>query len=351
MAAPGQRIHPAGSRPTDPRHAATAGRRRRSTPPASTTPAASGFVAHASGARSHEVVSMALEAVARVAHRGAASTDNSGDGAGLLTQIPHRLFYRDAYRLGLHLQPGLPFGVGAFFLPREPAGAGRGRRDGRARARRGRHSLPRLARRADQSRGARPDGARVVPGDPAGAGGPARAGGGRGGVGACALPRATRDGATGGGAKSARLLRLLPLLPHHRLQGAAHRDPAPRVLHRLPLSRVRERDRDLPPALLDQHAAELAAGPAVPAAGPQRRDQHAVGQPERDDHAAADAVVAGLGREDRAPARGHLARGQRLGQPRQRHGAAGALGPRRGPHVDDDGAAGVGEVRRPRSRR
>jgi glutamate synthase (NADPH/NADH) large chain/glutamate synthase (ferredoxin) len=79
-----------------------------------------GFVAHASGVRSHEVVSMALEAAARVAHRGAASTDNSGDGAGLLTQIPHRLFYRDAYRLGLHLQPGLPFGVGALFLPREP---------------------------------------------------------------------------------------------------------------------------------------------------------------------------------------------------------------------------------------
>ena len=67
------------------RHARPA---RRSTRLASTTPAASGFVAHASGARSHEVVSMALSAVARVAHRGAASTDNSGDGAGLLTQIP-----------------------------------------------------------------------------------------------------------------------------------------------------------------------------------------------------------------------------------------------------------------------
>jgi glutamate synthase domain-containing protein 1 len=62
--------------------------------------------------------------VARVAHRGAASTDNSGDGAGLLTQIPHRLFYRDAYRLGLHLQPGLPFGVGVFFLPQEPDALG-----------------------------------------------------------------------------------------------------------------------------------------------------------------------------------------------------------------------------------
>ena len=123
MAAPGQRIHPAGSRPTDPRHAATA--------PHEALDATRehdacgvGFVAQASGARSHEVVSMALSAVARVAHRGAASTDNSGDGAGLLTQIPHRLFYRDAYRLGLHLQPGLPFGVGSFFLPREPQALG-----------------------------------------------------------------------------------------------------------------------------------------------------------------------------------------------------------------------------------
>ncbi|MGH7703660.1 MAG: glutamate synthase central domain-containing protein, partial [Gemmatimonadales bacterium] len=78
-----------------------------------------GFVAHASGKRTPEVVRMALEAVARVAHRGAASTDNSGDGAGLLTQIPRRLFHREAYRLGLRLQPGIPFGVGSLFLPQE----------------------------------------------------------------------------------------------------------------------------------------------------------------------------------------------------------------------------------------
>ena len=119
MAATGQRIHPAGSRPSHPRHAATPA--SAAADPAREHDACGvGFVADASGARSHEVVSMALEAVARVAHRGAAATDNSGDGAGLLTQIPHRLFYRDAYRLGLHLQPGLPFGVGAFFLPAEP---------------------------------------------------------------------------------------------------------------------------------------------------------------------------------------------------------------------------------------
>jgi glutamate synthase (NADPH/NADH) large chain/glutamate synthase (ferredoxin) len=122
MAANGQRIHPAGSRRESPgpnRHAAVSAHEALD-PSREHDACGVGFVATASGARSHEVVGMALEAVARVAHRGAASTDNSGDGAGLLTQIPARLFYRDAYRLGLHLQPGLPFGVGAFFLPRPP---------------------------------------------------------------------------------------------------------------------------------------------------------------------------------------------------------------------------------------
>ena len=116
MAANGQRIHPAGSRQHPRRHAAT--------PAAASLDATRehdacgvGFVAAANGARTHEVVAMAVEAAARVAHRGAASNDLSGDGAGLLTQIPRRLFHRDSYRLGLHLQPGLPFGVGAFFLP------------------------------------------------------------------------------------------------------------------------------------------------------------------------------------------------------------------------------------------
>jgi glutamate synthase (NADPH/NADH) large chain/glutamate synthase (ferredoxin) len=126
MAATGQRIHPAGSRRTlpgsHPHAAVPAGQAL--DPSREHDACGVGFVATASGTRSHEVVGMALEAVSRVAHRGAASTDNSGDGAGLLTQIPARLFYRDAYRLGLHLQPGLPFGVGAFFLPRQPEALG-----------------------------------------------------------------------------------------------------------------------------------------------------------------------------------------------------------------------------------
>ena len=121
MAESGQRIHPAGFKPPAAnRHSATTGGAL--DPYRERDACGTGFVARASGVRSHEVVAMALEAVARVAHRGAASTDHSGDGAGLLTQIPHRLFFRDAYRLGLRLQPGRPFGVGAFFLPRDPDG-------------------------------------------------------------------------------------------------------------------------------------------------------------------------------------------------------------------------------------
>src|SRR5882672_8437635 len=68
-----------------------------------------GFVAHAGGERSHAVLEMALTAVARLAHRGAASNDHSGDGAGVLTQIPERLL----------AQSGAtgPLAVGMFFLP------------------------------------------------------------------------------------------------------------------------------------------------------------------------------------------------------------------------------------------
>src|SRR5438093_3533946 len=73
-----------------------------------------GFVARASGERSHDVMGLALQALARVAHRGAAASDSSGDGAGVLTQIPARLFGRDP-------EGGEPFAVGAFFLPRDPS--------------------------------------------------------------------------------------------------------------------------------------------------------------------------------------------------------------------------------------
>jgi len=70
-----------------------------------------GFVAHAGGERSHAVLEMALTAVARLAHRGAASNDHSGDGAGVLTQIPRRLLEIKSER------SGRPYALGMFFLP------------------------------------------------------------------------------------------------------------------------------------------------------------------------------------------------------------------------------------------
>src|SRR6266496_3894756 len=67
-----------------------------------------GFVARADGERTRDILSLALTAVARLAHRGAASNDKSGDGAGVLTQIPHRL---------LGVGPVERVALGMFFLP------------------------------------------------------------------------------------------------------------------------------------------------------------------------------------------------------------------------------------------
>jgi glutamate synthase (NADPH/NADH) large chain/glutamate synthase (ferredoxin) len=84
-----------------------------------------GFVAQASGARSATILRHALEALARVAHRGAQATDRSGDGAGVLTQIPVPFFQREAARLNLPLSAGRPFAVAMVFLPAEPGARAR----------------------------------------------------------------------------------------------------------------------------------------------------------------------------------------------------------------------------------
>jgi len=63
-----------------------------------------GFVARISGDASHEIVERALEALVRLEHRGAIAADGkSGDGAGVQTQLPKRLFVREAAQLGYRL--------------------------------------------------------------------------------------------------------------------------------------------------------------------------------------------------------------------------------------------------------
>lgn len=82
------------------------------------------FVADIKGRRSHQIVREALETLQNLLHRGACGSEaNTGDGAGILMQIPHRFFAREANRLGFDLpQPG-EYGVGMFFLPSEPESA------------------------------------------------------------------------------------------------------------------------------------------------------------------------------------------------------------------------------------
>jgi glutamate synthase (ferredoxin) len=80
-----------------------------------------GFVARISGEPSHDILSMALTALCNLAHRGAVSADGkSGDGAGVLTQIPQAFFARELARLGLPSE-AQPVGVAMLFLPQEAA--------------------------------------------------------------------------------------------------------------------------------------------------------------------------------------------------------------------------------------
>jgi glutamate synthase domain-containing protein 1 len=84
-----------------------------------------GFVADISGAPSRLVLDRALEAVVNLTHRGAVSADaKTGDGAGLLTQIPSAIFVPAAAALGGTVHNDGDLAVGVVFLPsRDPAPA------------------------------------------------------------------------------------------------------------------------------------------------------------------------------------------------------------------------------------
>jgi glutamate synthase (ferredoxin) len=77
-----------------------------------------GFVVNIKGEKSHEIVEQALMVLQNLDHRGACGCEeNSGDGAGVLIQIPHA-FLKDACAgLGFQLPDGGEYGVGMIFLP------------------------------------------------------------------------------------------------------------------------------------------------------------------------------------------------------------------------------------------
>ena len=79
-----------------------------------------GFVATLKRSPTHEVVSKALEVLARLAHRGAAGSDPcSGDGSGILLQIPHSFYERSMARAGFDLPLPGDYAVITCFLPRD----------------------------------------------------------------------------------------------------------------------------------------------------------------------------------------------------------------------------------------
>jgi glutamate synthase (ferredoxin) len=79
-----------------------------------------GFVAHVEGKRSHRVLEMGLEALCNHAHRGAVADDRkTGDGAGILTQLPHEFFNRELRRMGVEPVAPADLAVGQLFLNRQ----------------------------------------------------------------------------------------------------------------------------------------------------------------------------------------------------------------------------------------
>ena len=79
-----------------------------------------GFVAHIKGSKSHQMVLDALTILENMAHRGACGCENNtGDGAGILIQMPHAFLYDECLKKGIRLPAFGKYGVGMVFLPRE----------------------------------------------------------------------------------------------------------------------------------------------------------------------------------------------------------------------------------------
>lgn len=75
-----------------------------------------GFVVNIKGKKSHDIIDDGLRILERLEHRGGAGADkDTGDGAGILVQIPHEFFKRECEVLGISLPPAGDYGVGMIF--------------------------------------------------------------------------------------------------------------------------------------------------------------------------------------------------------------------------------------------
>ena len=77
-----------------------------------------GFVADIKGRKSHDVVLKAIQVLLNLEHRGACGCEtNTGDGAGILLQLPHEFLARECDELSINLPARGQYGVGMVFLP------------------------------------------------------------------------------------------------------------------------------------------------------------------------------------------------------------------------------------------
>ena len=76
-----------------------------------------GFLANIRGEKSHAVVHKGIVALERLEHRGACGCDpETGDGAGILIQIPDRFFRQEVAKFGVELPPSGRYASGKILL-------------------------------------------------------------------------------------------------------------------------------------------------------------------------------------------------------------------------------------------
>ncbi len=76
-----------------------------------------GFVVHMKGKKSHDIIQKAIQALDNLEHRGACGCEtNTGDGAGILIQVPHEFLSKEFQKLGIPLPLPGEYGIGTVFL-------------------------------------------------------------------------------------------------------------------------------------------------------------------------------------------------------------------------------------------
>src|SRR4030081_1018253 len=79
-----------------------------------------GFVVDMKGRRSHAIVAQALQVLKNLLHRGACGCEvNTGDGAGILIQMPHAFLARECGKLSITLPAPKRYGAGLVCLRRD----------------------------------------------------------------------------------------------------------------------------------------------------------------------------------------------------------------------------------------